>query len=118
MIAALAVGSVGSDHGEIEALLVVKASAPSVTDGGLGSWLGLRAPRSNSDTPSTGATCGMRRTKPMFCIVGHRPSGTCGVGAGKVCGRGAEEAGVIGRRCRRVHVGDKTLLGRPGDQVP
>ena len=76
MIAVLAVGSVGSEPGEIEeALLVVKAPPPSVTDGGLGSSLGKGTRKSNSDVPSVGEACDMRRTKPMFCTVGRRPSG-------------------------------------------
>ena len=75
MIAALAVGSVGSDAGEIKALFAVKAPPLSVTDGGLGTSLGLRAPLSVSEAPSTEAACDIRRTKPMFCSVGRRPSG-------------------------------------------
>ncbi len=54
----------------------------------------------------------------MRCIAKPAQSrdGTCGVGSGDVCARGVEEAGVVGRRS--VHAGDKTKLGRRGDEVP
>ena len=41
---------------------------------------------------------------------------TCDVGRCEVCTRGVEEAGVVDRRS--VHVGDKTKLGRLGDEGP
>jgi hypothetical protein len=47
---------------------------------------------------------------------GESGDGTCGIGAGDVCARGVEEAGIVGRRS--VHAGDKTKLGRPGDEIP
>ncbi len=47
---------------------------------------------------------------------GKNGDDTCGIGAGGVCARGVDEAGVVGHRS--VHAGDKTKLGRPGNEVP
>ena len=52
----------------------------------------------------------------MHAMLLKARDGTCGVGYGDAGSRGVEEAGVVGRRS--VHAGDKTKLGRPGDEVP
>ena len=90
MIAALAVGPVGSDAGKIEAVLVA-------TNGGLGSSLGKGTPLSSSEAKSMGEACDMRRSNPMFCTVGRRPARDCALRSCTACA-GMRSSGI--RACR------------------
>ncbi len=67
------------------------------SDGGLGTSLGKGTHLSKSDATPMGEACDARRSKPMFCTVGRRPSGDCALRSCTACA-GIKSSGI--RACR------------------